>query len=246
MREGGAREMNAIDVTRARVVVADPPWSFVDALPGTTRGAEKNYGVMTQADIEGFLPALIASGELRVARDAVLFCWRVASQVEEAYRVVRAWGFTPKSEIVWRKLTKHGKPHFGMGRIIRASHEVCIVATSGKVTPKVKNVRSVFEAQVGVHSAKPDAFGDIVEDLFDGPYVELFARRQRPGWICLGNEMPLGAPSSGGRALISPECETKDEYEMPSDFIAEHLSLIAGGHPVEDRPVRLRAPCGPR
>jgi N6-adenosine-specific RNA methylase IME4 len=116
----------------ARVVVADPPWSFSDRLPGASRGAERNYKVMSSAGIEAFLPDLIASGGARVAQDAVLFCWRVASQVEEAYRVVRAWAFLPKSEIVWRKMTKHGKPHFGMGRIVRASHEVRIVAIRGK------------------------------------------------------------------------------------------------------------------
>jgi N6-adenosine-specific RNA methylase IME4 len=131
----------------------------------------------------------VASGGARVAPDAVLFCWRVASQVEEAYRVVRAWGFLPKSEIVWRKLTKHGKPHFGMGRIVRAAHEACIVATRGKPVPKVLNMRSVFEAPVGRHSEKPGVFYDRVEELFDGPYLELFARRCRRGWVCLGDEV---------------------------------------------------------
>jgi len=174
----------------AHVIVADPPWSFSDRLPGTSRGAERNYKVMSTAGIEAFLPGLVASGGARVAQDAVLFCWRVASQVEEAYRVVRAWGFLPKSEIVWRKLTKHGKPHFGMGRIVRASHEVCVVATRGKPVPKVLHVRSVFEAPVGRHSEKPEVFYDRVEELFDGPYLELFARRRRPGRTCLGDEVP--------------------------------------------------------
>ncbi len=182
----------------ARVVVADPPWSFSDKLPGATRGAARNYGVLSQQNIEGFLPSLISSGAVTVAQDAVLFCWRVASQVEEAYRVVRTWGFTPKSEIVWRKLTTHGKAHFGMGRIVRASHEVCVVATRGKVTPKVRTVRSVFEATVGIHSEKPEVFFDIVEELFDGPYLELFARRQRPGWTCLGDQMPPAPGETGG------------------------------------------------
>jgi N6-adenosine-specific RNA methylase IME4 len=184
----------------ARVIVADPPWSFSDRLPGASRGAERNYKVMPLAGIEAFLRGLIASGGARVAADAVLFCWRVASQVEEAYRVVRAWGFLPKSEIVWRKLTKNGKPHFGMGRIVRASHEVCVVATRGKPIPKVLNVRSVFEAPVGRRSEKPEMFYDLIEKLFDGPYLELFARRCRPGWTCLGDE----ASSSGATSNVCP------------------------------------------
>jgi N6-adenosine-specific RNA methylase IME4 len=171
-----------------RVVVADPPWSFNDKLPGKSRGAEKNYAVLSIEELRAFpLPD--------IADDAYLFMWRVASQVEEAYSVVRAWGFEPgfepKTELVWRKLTSTGdKPHFGMGRTLRAAHETCVVATRGRPKPKSHSIRSVFEAPVGRHSQKPEAFFDLVEQLTDGPYVELFARRFRPGWTCLGNELP--------------------------------------------------------
>ena len=116
--------------------------------------------------------------------------WRVSSMVEEAYEVVRSWGFRPKSEIVWNKLTATGKPWFGMGRTVRASHETAIIAVRGKPQPISKSVRSVFSAVAlkEKHSAKPEAFYDLVEQLAAGPYVELFARRQRDGWTCLGNE----------------------------------------------------------
>src|SRR5688572_24520039 len=106
-----------------RVICADPPWSFGDKL--ASRGAANNYDVMSIQDICDFaVPP--------TEPDAWLFMWRVSSQVEEAYSVVRAWGFKPKSEIVWRKLTKTGKKHFGMGRYVRASHESCIVAVRGR------------------------------------------------------------------------------------------------------------------
>lgn len=48
-----------------------------------------------------------------------------------------------------------------------------------------------FEAIARRHSEKPNTFYQIVELLKAGPYVELFARRQRAGWTCLGNEMTL-------------------------------------------------------
>lgn len=165
-----------------RVVVADPPWKFGDALPGKSRGAARNYSVMTVAEVCDYaLP--------RLAPDAVLFLWRVAAMQAEALQVVKAWGFELKTEMVWLKRTKNGKRHFGMGRIVRAEHETCLVATRGKPKPKVRNVRSTFEAQVGRHSEKPDAFFDLVEALFDGPYLECFARRQRDGWRCTGDEL---------------------------------------------------------
>jgi N6-adenosine-specific RNA methylase IME4 len=168
----------------ARVLVADPPWSFGDKLPGNGRGAEKHYRVLDQAGIEAFsLPPM--------ADDSLLFLWRVSSQPEEACRVIRAWGFVPKSEIVWEKLTKNDKPHFGMGRYVRLSHEICMIAVRGKGMQLIRDhsVRSVFAARVGRHSEKPEAFFDLVERLATGPYVELFARRRRPGWECFGDEI---------------------------------------------------------
>jgi N6-adenosine-specific RNA methylase IME4 len=166
-----------------RVLVADCPWAFGDTLPGASRGAEKNYAVLSLDQIRNFpLPPM--------ADDSYLFLWRVASMQEEALSVVRAWGFALKTELVWRKLTTTGKVWFGMGRTVRASHETCLIATRGKPARKTASIRSVFDAPVGKHSAKPEAFFDLVEALAPGPYVELFARRQRKGWICVGNEMP--------------------------------------------------------
>ena len=161
--------------------------------------------------------------------------WRVGggsekdgSLGEQAYAVMRAWGFTPKSEMCWQKInpckTCGGKGHvplphpppgmeealseirvwcdnckgrgyknsLGMGRYVRGAHEICLIGTRGKPQfPDDKGVHSVFRAPRGAHSAKPDLFYDIVEQLYEtGPYVELFARRRREGWHCFGDELP--------------------------------------------------------
>jgi N6-adenosine-specific RNA methylase IME4 len=174
---------------RYRVIIADPPWLFGDKLPGKSRGAAKQYGCLTVPQICRFpLPDL--------ADDALLLLWRVAAMQAEALDVVRMWGFVPKSEIVWEKLTKKGKPWFGMGRFVRASHETCIVATRGRFKVGDRSVRSRFSAPVPVdengdhiHSAKPAVFHEIAAKLAGGPGVELFARRRTPGWICLGDEI---------------------------------------------------------
>jgi N6-adenosine-specific RNA methylase IME4 len=128
-----------------------------------------------------------------IADDAHLFMWRVSAMQQEALDLVKAWGFTVKSEIVWKKLTSTGKRHFGMGRQVRLEHEVALICTRGRPKVQSRSVRSVFEAPVGRHSAKPEAFYDLVEQLCAGPYVELFARRQRPGWSCFGNELAVAA-----------------------------------------------------
>ena len=165
-----------------RVLCADPAWSFGDSLPGKSRGAAKNYRTMTVDEIERFeLPPL--------ATDCYLFLWRVASMQQEALNVVRCWGFTVKTEIVWSKKTKHGKQHYGMGRHVRAAHETCLVCVRGKPKPGRDMMRSLFEAKTGAHSQKPEEFYAMIESSFRGPFAELFARRHRRGWTCLGDEL---------------------------------------------------------
>lgn len=191
-----------------RVLVADPAWMFTDKLPGFARGAAKNYreqhidDIITRRNFEFSFPLL--------DEDCILFLWRVSSQVEEAYRVMRGWGFTPKSEIVWNKFTKKGKKWMGMGRTGRQSHETCIIGTRGRSANIMQDlgVRSTFDAKVPVyesnhpkvlaglvkagsyiHSGKPEEFRDLVQQMCGGPYVELFARRTRPDWDVRGNEI---------------------------------------------------------
>lgn len=182
-----------------RVVVADPPWKFGDKLPGATRGAEKQYDVMTVADICRLQLPLIAD-------DAHLFLWRVSSMPQEALDVISAWGFVVKSELVWVKKSKHGKPHFGMGRHVRLGHEICHIATRGKGAGIMNRAqRSVFstelddegggsfEAAVGRHSEKPSEFYDIIREIVPGPRLELFGRQERDGFTVIGNQVPGNA-----------------------------------------------------
>lgn len=173
---------------KTRVLVADPPWKFGDKLPGPKRGAESHYRVMTTPEIMRFpLPPL--------ADDALLLMWRVAAMPLDALKVAEAWGFTPKSEIVWVKTpansTEEGRLAFGMGHYVRAAHEVCLVATRGRFKVADRAVRSVFFAPRGRHSAKPGEFYALAQKLGGaGPYAELFARTPRPGWLQVGDELP--------------------------------------------------------
>lgn len=184
-----------------RCIVADCPWAPRDKLPGKTRGAARQYSVMRTSDLVCFL----LDSHVEVANDAILFLWRIASMQQDALAVAKAWGFDVKSEVVWQKLTKTGLPHFGMGRTVRGSHETALICVRGRASKVIANhsIRSVFSAPVPtdasgryIHSAKPDAFFDeVVEPLIGGviaggPCLELFARRRRPGWDAIGNQLP--------------------------------------------------------
>jgi len=174
--------------TRARIILADPPWRFGDPLPGKKRGASKHYRCLKTSELRLLqLPP--------IAPDALLFMWRVAAMQEEAITVMRAWGFTPKSEFVWVKTEADREPprRLGMGRYVRHEHEVCLIGVRGRGLSLITNraVRSVVCAPRGEHSEKPAATYELIERLTGGagPRVELFARRHRPGWTCLGNEL---------------------------------------------------------
>lgn len=177
---------------RARVITCDWPWASDDKLG--TRGAAAKYRVMPTIAAQRFpLPPM--------ADDCYLFFWRLASMPDDALWIVRAWGFIPKAELVWNKLTRTGKAWFGLGHHTRGAHETCIIATRGRPHPKRRNIRSTFSAAVPsrphprtgrmeyVHSAKPPEFYEIVRRFADGPRVALFERVERPGFTCYGDEL---------------------------------------------------------
>jgi N6-adenosine-specific RNA methylase IME4 len=126
---------------------------------------------------------------------------------------------------------KGEKDHIGMGRIVRGAHEICLVAVRGKANQWVcdKGVRSVFDtiaeseivAPVREHSEKPDAFYRMVETLFPGPYVEIHARKPRPGWFSVGHQLELATeaaiPSSELDGYIRDNIEVKAEERSGID-----------------------------
>lgn len=85
---------------------------------------------------------------------------------------------------------------FGMGRLFRQTHEICLIGTNNNKIYKHlanKSQRSVSFAENLKHSAKPEALQDSLETMFPkGKKLELFARRHRPDWTCLGNEICNG------------------------------------------------------
>jgi N6-adenosine-specific RNA methylase IME4 len=177
-----------------RVILADPPWRFGDRLPGPKRGASKHYRTMATRDICALhLPP--------IAKDAIIFLWRVSAMQEEAFEVMKAWRFQLKSELVWIKTASAGSREngkMGMGHYTRLDHEVCLIGTRGRGAQLVTDhgVRSVVFAPRGEHSAKPGAAYDAIERLTAGaePRLELFARKPRLGWECWGDEVGVEIP----------------------------------------------------
>lgn len=167
------------------VIYADPPWEYRNT--GVNGAATKHYPTMPLDELRA-LPDTLG---LNIASNAVLFLWITNPLVAEAFDVIDAWGFTYKTNMVWAK-TDLVRP--GAGFYVRGRHELLFICTRGSFTPLAPNlsppIGSVIEAPVHEHSRKPDLVYDIIERLYPGcSYIELFARRSRPGWDAWGNEI---------------------------------------------------------
>lgn len=161
-----------------RALVVDPPWQFATwSARGKGRSAENHYGTLSDIDL-----ALLPIGEL-AADDAVLFLWTSGPVLLRSLALLAAWGFGYRTiGFVWTK------PGLGLGYWTRAQSELVLLGVRGKPKRLAFDVPQVIEAKRMAHSAKPEAVQDRIERLVDGPYLELFARRQRPSWTCWGDE----------------------------------------------------------
>ena len=166
---------------RFDVIYADPPWRYSFS-KSKSRDIENQYPTMTIDDIYALrVPA---------ADDCVLYLWATAPKLEEALRVVNAWGFTYKTHAVW------DKERIGMGYWFRGQHELLIVATRGRMSPppQGERVRSVLRIRRGRHSAKPTEVRDMIAAWFPtARRLEMFARGQTEGWTVWGNEVEANA-----------------------------------------------------
>ena len=171
-----------------KVIYADPPWQFNNKNTGGSMisGASAVYPVMNVDDICRIPVQNICDD------DCVLIMWWIASQPEEALKVMKAWGFKLKTMTVftWVKYTVTGKDMFGMGFWTRQGSENCLIATRGNIKRASAAVRNVVHAQIQEHSRKPDEVRKrIVHLMGDVPRIELFAREQKEGWDKWGNEI---------------------------------------------------------
>ena len=128
----------------------------------------------------------------RQARDSALFLWATFPQLNEAFRVIEAWGFKYKTlAFLWLKQNRKADSWFyGMGFWTRSNAEVCLLATRGHPKRQCAGIHQFVISHIEQHSKKPDEVRDkIVKLMGDQPRVELFARQQTPGWDVWGNEV---------------------------------------------------------
>ena len=173
------------------VIYADPPWHFATwSAKGRGRCADAWYDTMSLDAIKALPVADYA------ASDCVLLLWAIDPLLHVAFDVISAWGFTYKTVgFYWTKTNRDGSPFTGLGRWTRSNPEPCLLATRGHPKRLSAAVRKLIVSPRREHSRKPDEAYERIEALLPGPYLELFARQQRPGWDVWGNETSaLSAP----------------------------------------------------
>jgi len=184
------------------------------------RSAERHYDTMTLEQIKA-LPV-----DRLAADDCALFLWCVKPELPGALEGIKAWGFDYTSiAFSWVKtnasaqvITLDGQGlHTGLGYWTRANPEICILAMRGRPQRLAMDVHEVIIAPVGEHSQKPAEIYNRIERLVAGPYLELFARSERPGWTRWGNELPV------------------DRYDPQDDF-AKSIDVAYGGPPWAPKP----------
>jgi len=175
-----------------KVISLDPAWPY-DRTAGQGV-ANKQYSLMTWRDLYTLRPYLHAVA----APDCAVFLWTTAPLLMEISDCVRVWGFRFITKaFCWVKTSKDGAIFFGIGSYTASNTEDVWLLSNGTPKRRTADISQIVPtveteaivAPMGRHSKKPEAVQDRIERLMEGPYLEVFARRARPGWTCIGNEL---------------------------------------------------------
>lgn len=177
---------------RFATILADPPWRFANRTGkiAPEHGRLSRYGTMTLDEIANLPISEVAEST------AHLYLWCPNALLPEGLTVMRAWGFSYKSNIVWHKVRKDGgSDGRGVGFYFRNVTELLLFGVRGKgartLAPGRRQV-NLLGTRKREHSRKPDEQYQIIEACSPGPFLELFARGVRERWATWGNQADDG------------------------------------------------------
>jgi N6-adenosine-specific RNA methylase IME4 len=181
-------DLKALPRGRFGAILMDPPWRFANRTGkvGPEHRRLRRYPTMDLEEI-----AAIPVGQLALPRSH-LYLWCPNALLMEALTIMKAWGFTYKTNLVWYKVRKDGGPDGrGVGFYFRNVTELLLFGVKGKLRTAQpgRTQVNVIVARKREHSRKPDAIYRIIEACSPGPYLELFARQRVPKWTQWGEEV---------------------------------------------------------
>lgn len=170
----------AVTAAKFTTLVVDPPWDWGDEGDKDQLGRGRTtYGEIGFDDLLAF-----PVGD-KAASDAHIYLWITNRSLPKGFKLLDAWGFRYVTCLTWCK------PSFGMGNYYRGSTEQVLFGVRGSLPLKRRDVGTWFEAPRGQdgHSSKPAEFYELVESCSPGPYLDVFSRRERRGWVCWGGQL---------------------------------------------------------
>ena len=168
-------------------ILADPPWQFQNR---TGKMAPEHKRLLRYPTME-LQEILELPVPMLAAASSHLYLWVPNALIAEGLEVMKRWGFTYKTNLVWYKIRKDGGPDGrGVGFYFRNVTELVLFGIRGnmRTLPPGRRQVNLLASQKREHSRKPDELYDIIETCSPGPYLELFARQPRLGWTQWGNE----------------------------------------------------------
>lgn len=174
--------------SKFKTILADPPWQFQNRT-GKIAPEHKRlnrYETMRLSDILALPVAQVTDDT------AHLYLWVPNALLPEGLKVLEAWGFQYKSNLVWHKVRKDGGPDGrGVGFYFRNTTELILFGVKGKNARTLQPGRSqvnIIRTMKREHSRKPDEQYALIESCSPGPFLEMFARGSREGWTTWGNQ----------------------------------------------------------
>lgn len=180
--------LRTVGSEKFRTVLADPPWRFTNRTGKVAPEHHRltRYGTMSTDEICE-LPVKSVTQPT-----SHLYLWVPNALLPDGLRVMAAWGFEYKANIVWHKVRKDGgSDGRGVGFYFRNVTELILFGVRGKNARTEAPGRSqvnYVSSRKREHSRKPDEQYDLIESCSKGPYLELFARGTRENWTYWGNQ----------------------------------------------------------
>jgi N6-adenosine-specific RNA methylase IME4 len=186
--DAGADLLRSTGGRRFATILADPPWRFRNKT-GKVAPEHRRLGRYATLSLDEICALPVAEVAAPVAH---LYLWCPNALLPDGLRVMADWGFTYKANLVWHKVRRDGgSDGRGVGFYFRNVTELILFGTRGKNARTLQPGRrqvNYLASRKREHSRKPDEQYAIIEACSAGPYLELFGRGVRDGWVSWGLE----------------------------------------------------------
>lgn len=163
------------------IISFDPPWPYegeskeITTYDPNGRRVANPYPEMSIEEIKKI--------EVPSSDNSVVFLWTTHKFLNDAFDILKTWGFQYKATLVW------DKEKMGMGAWLRMQCEFCLIGIKGKPYWDNTKYRDIIREARREHSRKPDSFFEMVENITLGRKLEYFSREKRNGWEVFGNDI---------------------------------------------------------